>query len=328
MLGLNNFSPIISRLFFGCVLVYFYKNNWIRKFAHVMKADKKILALFKLMDDPDEEVQKHVREKIFSYGSEIIPLLEDYWDSQSDELLQQNIEEIIQKINLHQVQNKLTLWEEKQNSSLLDGIIFLSQYMYPQLDEKSVHNTIKSIHRSCWLELNKYLTPLEELHILNSIFYSMYKFNSVKNSLHHSSTYFINEVLQKRHGNMYSIAMLYQCIAQMLDLPVFTLRISNFILLAYFDDIYALDENKINNSKILFFVEPSEGTILSPQDVKSFIHKYQLQTDENSFIPLKNKEFLYYYLKSLQSAYLIEDKKEKAEDMAQLIQYLTPKEDF
>ena len=41
-------------------------------------------ALVSLLDDEDAEVNRHVEEKIMSLGSEIIPYLEEQWESSFD----------------------------------------------------------------------------------------------------------------------------------------------------------------------------------------------------------------------------------------------------
>jgi len=290
-----------------------------------MKTNDEIKALFSLLDDPDELVFSSVSERILSFGKSIIPSLEDYWENANDEIIQNKIEDLIQKVNLNEVKDKLSVWEEKENASLIDSIILLSKYMYPNLDENEIHKTIKSIHSSCWLELNEYLTPLEEIHIINSIFYNMYKLSAERNAIKNPTAYYINEVLQRRSGNQYSLAMLYQLIAKMLDIPIFAMKVSNFVVLGYFDTIFDFsDLTKLPEHKTQFFIEPTEGTILSQQDVAAFIKKYEIDVTEESFKPIKNRDFLYYYLQSLRRAYETEQNEDKAADIQRLMDHIFP----
>lgn len=278
-----------------------------------------------MLDDPDEMVFSTVSDKIISYGTAIVPKLEDFWEITESPEIQNRIETLIQRVNFTEVQRRLVSWDDSQSSSLIDGVISLSRYMYPQLDEIEIHRTIKSIHSSCWLELNKYLTPLEEITIINSIIYNMYKFSAERNALKNPTTFYINEVLQRRSGNQYSMALLYQLIAKMLDIPIFAMKISSFVVLGYFDTLFDFrDISKPPEMKTQFFIEPTEGTILSQMDVDAFIKKYEVEIGEDSFKPLKNKDFLYYYLQSLQQAYVHCNNIEKAADISLLIEQVFP----
>ncbi len=60
-----------------------------------MKDGNPILALIKLIDDPDEAIFEHVRDKLLSYGSEAIPFLEKL-DSYLSENL--TIDDILDRI--------------------------------------------------------------------------------------------------------------------------------------------------------------------------------------------------------------------------------------
>ena len=65
-----------------------------------MIENKEIIALFHLMDDPDEGVYKSVSDKIISFGKEIIPNLENLWENTLQEDTQERIEQIIHKLHI------------------------------------------------------------------------------------------------------------------------------------------------------------------------------------------------------------------------------------
>ena len=293
-----------------------------------MNTEKEIKALFQLLDDPDELVYTSVSERILSLGTEIIPSLEEIWLDAENEMVQQRIESLIQKVSLVDIREKFSVWETQSSSSLFEAMILLNKYVQPNLNEEKLKNTLKSIHRSCWLELNNYLTPLEEIHIINSIMYSMYNMSAERNALKDSDTYYLGNVLESRKGNQFSLALIYLMITKMLDIPVFALKISNFVVLGYVNTLYDFKQSAESPTmNTQFFIEPTEGTILSKQDVDSFIKKYEVEVDENSFKPLKNKEFVYHYSHALARSYEEAGEHEKAEDIRSIIAKLLPEED-
>jgi len=60
-----------------------------------LKENKEITALLNLIDDPDEDVYHTVSNKLVSFGKEIIPNLENLWESISNEETQERIELLI-----------------------------------------------------------------------------------------------------------------------------------------------------------------------------------------------------------------------------------------
>lgn len=288
-----------------------------------MENKNEIKALIQLLDDPDDVVFSSVSERIISLGTSIIPRLEEVWLDAEDQIVQHRIENLIQKVSLRDIKEKFSTWEAQSSSSLFEAMILLSRYAQPSFEEKKLENTLKSIHRSCWLELNNYLTPLEEIHIINSIVYSMYGLSAERNSLKNSETYYLNNVLEHRKGNQFSLALLYLLVTQMLDIPVFALKISNFVVLGYVSTLYNFNEIEESPTlKTQFFIEPTEGTILSKQDVDSFIKKYEIELDENSFEPLNNRDFILHYSHALARSYEESGELEKAADIRSIVSKL------
>ena len=60
-------------------------------------------ALISLLDDPDEKIFQEIREKIKSIGSEVIPLLENAWETSFDSLLQNRVENLIHTIQFESI---------------------------------------------------------------------------------------------------------------------------------------------------------------------------------------------------------------------------------
>ncbi|MBL7764654.1 MAG: transglutaminase family protein [Chitinophagaceae bacterium] len=269
-----------------------------------MKHNKEIKALFHLLDDPDRVVFDTIADRIVHYGKEIIPNLESLWEHTADTNVQERIENIIHKVNFNDVYLKMQSWFETKSPSLLTGAIELARYQYPDLDEDSIRKTYKSIYQSCWLELNKYLTPLEQINIINSIFYSMYKFKGAEIDEHKPNHSYINEVMESRIGTNYTLGILYQSLCEMLDIPVYCIQLPRQFMLAYFDTPQdAIHKQAKPVTKILFYMDPGSGTIYSQNDVDVYLRKYELQTHSKSFLPLDPKDVIWCLIESLAQVY-------------------------
>lgn len=286
-----------------------------------LKENKEINALLHLLDDPDREIYNTVSEKILHYGKRIIPNLEDLWEHTQDSHVQERIENIIHKVNFNEVYNGFETWFKAPKPNLLAGAILLARYRFPELNEDPIRKTIKSIYQSCWLEINSYLTPLERISIVNSIFYSMYKFKGFDLDSNKPNHFCINEVIDSRSGNNYSLGILYQILCEMLDIPVYMIQLPRQCMLAYFDtlsDFYDLEKTPVK--KIQFYIDPSSGSVFTQQDVNAYLSKYKLATDANTYLPLSNKDLLCHTMEALALVY--EDLKEphRQQELVQLAQ--------
>ncbi len=287
----------------------------------MIKENSELKALFHLLDDPDRDVYHTVSDKLIHYGKEVIAPLEDLWETTMDNRVHERIEHIIHKVNFNDVFKAWSAWARKPKSSLLSGALLMSAYRYPDLDEAAVHKTIKSIYQSCWLEINNYLTPLEQINIINSIFYNMYKFKGQELEENKPAHYFLNEVLDTRQGNNYSLGLLYQILCEMLDIPVYAIQLPKQYILAYYDtlnDFYDREKQPIH--KIQFYIDPNHGMIYTQNDVDAFVKKYNIKLDQNAFTPLTHTEIMYKNLEALMQVYQLLEDEERAHEIHQLME--------
>ncbi len=257
-----------------------------------------------LLDDPDREIFNTVSEKILHYGREIIPNLEDLWEHTNDTSVQERIENIIHQVHFNEVLGGFRTWFRAEKPNLLTGAFLLARHRFPDMDEDPVRKLLKSIYQSCWLELNNYLTPLEQIGIMNSIFYNMYKFRGFDLDANKPNHFCINEVMDTRSGNNYSLGLVYQVLCEMLDIPVYMVQLPRQVLLAYFDtlpDFRHMDRPAVR--KIQFYIDPSSGTIFTQQDVQVYLRKYKLQADDNTYLPLSNKDLMFYSMEAMAHVY-------------------------
>lgn len=286
-----------------------------------MKNSNEIKALLHLLDDPDTEIYETVSKKIMHFGKEIIPNLEEFWENTTNNEVQERIEFIIHKVNFEAVYHDFEKWFNANSPSLLVGSMHIAKFRFPDFSEQIIHKTIKSIYQSCWLELNNFLTPLEQIHIINSIFYSMYKFKGFDLDDNKPNHFFINEVIDSRHGNNYSLGIIYQILCEMLDIPVFMVHLPQHCLLAYFETVHDFfNIEKKPEKKIQFYIDPGNGTIYTQNDVNAYIKKYDFEIEEDTFQPLNNKDIICGTIESLSNVYEELKEIEKHEELSQLIE--------
>lgn len=273
---------------------------------------KEIDALITLLDDPDEKIFSQVKDRILGYGSEIIPMLESAWESQlsGNQLFQNRIENIIHDIQLEVVFLGLNKWAEAGGVDLLEAMLLISKYQYPDQDEEKIRKYIRKIEKDAWIEFNDNLTALEKASILNHIFFDVHGFGGNRKSYHAPQNSYLHDVIEGKKGNPLSLSALYLIIAQNLDLPVFGVNLPNHFVLAYVDfpmfskshSPMLLAESKHLN--ILFYLNPfSKGTALSREEVENFLRQLKLEPKSAYYQPCNNITIVKRMFNNLISSY-------------------------
>jgi hypothetical protein len=285
-----------------------------------MNNTREINALLRLLEDPDQSVYHSVSERILHYGNDILPKLESSWQICHDPLAMVRIETIMRQLHFNNVSNQFSEWFRGKKPELLQGALLLGQFFQQNTDDDSLRKLIKSMHQSCWLELNDYLTPLEQVNVINSIFYSNYKFNGL-NSEHLEAIHFnMHHVADSRNGNVYSLGIIYQILCEMLDVPVYMVQLPRHTLLAYFNHEFEYrDITQSARPKIQFYIDANSGILYSQNDVDAYLKKYKFNIEPHHFNPLSNTEIITYSLQALQTVYEETDYEEKSREVEELL---------
>ncbi len=268
-----------------------------------MKENKEIKALLHLIDDPDEDVYNTVSNKIISFGKDIIPNLEHLWESVSNEDTQERIELLIHRLHLRDLTDEFTAWKES-GANLLEGAILVSKYHYPDMQPAQTRQEIEKLRRNMWLELNNYLTPIEKINVLNSIFYNYFKQKGVEISYESPDPFLINKTLETKKGNALSNGIIIIALCELLDIPVRAINIPRQFILGYFDDQYDM-LNPVGHSseKISFYIDPLNGQMYSHKDIENYFKKLAVPPVTSYFRPLSNRRIIQFLLEELAKCY-------------------------
>jgi regulator of sirC expression with transglutaminase-like and TPR domain len=257
-----------------------------------METTKELSALFTLIDDPDEEVFGAVSEKIIDYGKNIIPSLEHLWETIPDENVQHRIELLIHRLHYRDLSEDFRQWNISGHHDLMLGALLVSKFQYPDLATTPVLQEIEKIRRNIWLELNNYLTPLEQINIVTSILYSYYGLKGGEVNYQENNEFLIHKTLEAKRGNQLSNGILYLVLAELLDIPVKAISIPKQFVLAYFKHGYS-DENLTNpQEKIEFFIDPTSGQVFTHKDVVSYFKRIATETNTSYFMPQNNRTII------------------------------------
>jgi hypothetical protein len=287
--------------------------------------NKELSALIKLLDDPDEEVFELVSDKITSFGSEVIPILENYWEQTAKTDLQERIELLIHKMQFESLKEEMLEWMNSEEPELLFGAYLVAKYTFPELDYNLLLGEIDKIRKNIWLELNSYLTPLEKINVINNIIFKFHKYNGVEINPQKKGEYLVNRLIETKKGNSFSLVILYTVLCQLLEVPVYALKFPKQLILCYLDphtDYANTEEN--NFFKIKFFIDPIFGNIISHNDIELFFKRISVPPTLSFFRPLTNTGTIQHILIEYIKCYDTTEQIRQIKELETLIKILDP----
>lgn len=268
-----------------------------------MLENKEISALFHLIDDPDDEVFTSVTERIISHGRAIIPNLENLWENSPDENVQERIEMIIHKLHFRDLVEEFTEWKNG-NGELLHGALLVSKYCFPEMIATSTLQEIEKIRRNIWLELNSYLTPLEQVNVISGILYSYYKLKGNEVSYDLQEDFLITKLIENKRGNSITNGILYLILCELLDIPARAIHIPKQFILAYFDFDYKFpNSTRQRVEKINFFIDPLNGQVYSQKDVESYFKRISVPPVPSYYKPMDDRKIIQHLLEEFSKCF-------------------------
>ena len=254
--------------------------------------EKEFKALVSLLDDADQDVVNMVESKIRSLGEPVIPFLEQEWENSFDPLLQARIEDLIHHLQFELLLTRLEAWRESGGEDLLEGMWLIATYQYPDLELEKLRQQIEQIYYDVWLEYKTGLHPLDQIKVINSVFFHKLKFAPNTKNFHSPGNSMINVVLESKKSNPVGLCIVYLLIAQKLGLPVYGVNLPNLFILTYKEG-----ENQ-------FYINCfNRGVIFSKDDIDNYLDHLKLPPKPVYFEPTDHITMVKRILRNLMYAF-------------------------
>lgn len=288
-----------------------------------MAENKEVHALIQLLDDEDNEVFKHVYNKLISLGSEIIPDLEQAWASELNPLAHERLEDIIHKIQFDALEAEWEEWLFLDQPDLLTGAFLIAKYHYPDIHLDDILKKLQKIKQSIWLELNYNQTPLEQIQIFNQVFYNYHNFKGSQTSEDYQD-FCINNVLDTKKGNSIIVGIIYQVLAQELNLPVYGVNLVRHYILAFCKkNIIDFYSEQSLEREVMFYINPiNRGSIFSRNEIKDYLEKMRVEQDAKNFMPANNNSIIKELITYLIDIYNHQNREDRVKELKRLYQLL------
>ncbi|HVV06422.1 MAG TPA: transglutaminase family protein [Puia sp.] len=288
-----------------------------------MQETKEIKALFHLIDDPDQEVFDSVTNRIVSYGRGIIPNLENLWENTISGEVQERIELLIHKLHYHDLTEDFIRWKNNSYQDLLTSALLVAKFQYPDLITTPILQEVEKLRRNIWLELNSYLTPLEQVNVLTSILYSYYGLKGTEVAYQQPDEFLINKLIETKRGNSIANGILYLLLGELLDIPVKAINIPRQFVLAYIKPTYDENPERLSpQQRIEFFIDPMSGQVFSHKDVDSYFKRVSVPPVASYFKPLSHNRIIQTTLEEFSKCFDDERNAYKQKELLELAKLL------
>lgn len=278
-------------------------------------------ALIRLVEDPDPGVYSQVKNKLVSFGENVLPNIEESrLNGTHDVEHESKLKTIISEIRFSTVSQKLLQWKNSANRDLLKGAHIINQYQYPDIEESEIEEEIEKIKQKVWLEINEENTAFEIVKIFNHVMFDLLGFSGSKKDFHSPQNSYLHSVLRTKKGTPLSLSIVYSIVAQKLDIPIFGVNLPNQFILGFVDENKTLKMLNVNsNRNILFYINPfSKGRIFDHNEIEGYLRKLNLPLSKNYYEPCSNTDILKRMLSNLSYSYSKSGDTSKVEELKKL----------
>ncbi|MEP1093564.1 MAG: transglutaminase-like domain-containing protein [Cyclobacteriaceae bacterium] len=249
---------------------------------------KEIKALVQLLDDEDLEVINHVEDKIRSLGTDIIPFLEEEWESIFNPIIQERIEDLVHELQFELLKERFLDWKESGAESLLEGLWIVATYQYPDLEMDELIKEIEQLYHELWRQFQDEMSPYDQIKIFNEVFFNQFKFRANTKNFHSPANSMINAVLESKKGNPITLCSIYLLLAQKMELPIYGVNLPNLFILTY----------KLGEESFYINVF-NRGLIFTKTDIDNYLENLQLNKQDIFYEPCSNLDIILRALRNL-----------------------------
>lgn len=279
--------------------------------------NNQLQALINLLDEPDDDIYSEIRQKMVSFGPDVVPFLEEQWGKGNSDLRQKRLLNIIHKLQLEELYRELTIWTNFESKDIWEGYYILNRFLYKDLKQENVDRELDRIRRDILFELHDQLTPLQKVRVINHIMYEIHHFKGNTSPGDFINSYFINHLFNRRRGSALSLGILYMTLAQSLGMPVYGVLLPRHFILAYMEADFPGEIAR--QSDVRFYVNPVyRGTVFTKREIARYLKQSKQDVDNRFFYPSTNREVLGRLIEEIQLGYENRDKIEHVEELEYL----------
>ena len=279
-------------------------------------------ALISLLEDPDEGIYHTVRQELEQIGEAVLlPLRDAISEEGHGDIFLKRAKDLLDHLGADEVRSGFADWISSDDHHLAEALVLLDRYIDPTRSVEGLKETMERVRQDIWLELNDDMTALEQVRVINRIFFEHHGFSGTRGGAAKPSHALPRAVIEQRKGNSLALGALYLAMAQELGLPIHGVNLPNHFILAYCDGGHLGEFSEDGGpGGILFYINPfNKGGIIHPEEVNVFLGHLDLPVDQQHCGPCHPVDVVRRLIGNLAYAFEREEQLEEAERMRELL---------
>ncbi|MCF0172475.1 MAG: hypothetical protein HUJ91_01885 [Bacteroidales bacterium] len=255
-----------------------------------------------LFADADTVVRKAVDQFFETNGDEALSQLAVRYrgelDTERQHLLQQMLTRYCRKNALEGLRQIALRSGQGQECNLLEGTWHIEQLLGINISREAYWELVMPIAVQVMAETSPLKTAVENVHILNHIFYQRCGFKPTEPFDIQLTTTRISDVVRNRKGNPFVLSILYFMIAQSAGLPIYPMSFTGGFVPVYVEDGEVLFNINVFHEGEIFFEKNITSTL------NSQIRAMGIEIDLEAGAVAKDHTILVMYLEYLEMMFM------------------------
>ncbi|HVV00929.1 MAG TPA: transglutaminase-like domain-containing protein [Verrucomicrobiae bacterium] len=272
-------------------------------------SEKQRAALLKLLVDEDPAIYHAVRDKILSYGPQVVSWLETHRLAGDPHLRRRSIE-IIQHFGRQETDNEFLSFclKHGEELDLEEGAWLLARTQYPEISLEGYKALLDDFAGELRDGIDPEAAPREMLAFINEYLFGELGFAGNEKNYYDPENSYLNRVLDRRTGNPINLSLLYILLGRRLHLPITGIGLPGHFICRY-----------QSSSAEIFIDAFHSGKFMDKADCVQYLvnGKYSLRDDCLS--PVSPRRMLLRICGNLHQIYL---QLQKPEETTRLQRYL------
>ncbi|WP_103070205.1 transglutaminase family protein [Aquimarina sediminis] len=279
-----------------------------------------IKALISLLEDPSEIIFKEINQTIIALGEDGITHLQTAFDESNNNLQKERIAKILDILKLQNLEKDLVDWKDFNRTNLLNGLLHIAKYGYPNLRVADVDRIINDI-ATVLKEQIEGKTNLEIAHALNQVVLYDFGFNGNIRDYSGINNSFINKVVENKIGNPIGLSIIYLLVAEKLNIPLIGINSPGHFILGFVSSDYNTkkDTDLSIMDHIDFYIDPfNNGRILNDIDFNSMLKMANYNPSDKSNLAATKLDIIKRVMNNLIYALFTTGEKRTAQELLEI----------
>lgn len=272
---------------------------------------REILALLRLLEDPDPFIQQQVNRRLSDFGDKVLPLIDEVRSQESNS---------DQKLRLDRLVNDLTEGHfeleiaERINSGIesltdLENAMFiLSKFQDPTLDVQPFRQYLNDLARKAYNNLASVHGERERVEAFLHFMLTQSGFSGQLEEYHNPDNSFIHSVMQQKTGLPLALAMVVLFVARRVGI-----KLQGMNMPIHFMIMYRMERQTL-------FIDPfGEGQLATYDQCYYFLKQNGVTPRADHFRPAPPKDMFSRSLRNLVFSYQKQNEEHKAKQMQTIL---------